>query len=363
MVPIQTAVRAMRLLIADPDEASHQPLRRRLLTEGWRQVDVVTECAAAIGLLGAGLTSGRPYDLLCLSLRLPDRDGLETLDEVRSLFDVPVLIVADLANRPIAVETLVHGASDYTLRPFDLPLVVFKIEKILTERFLNRELLRSNTRNETLFLNVLAVMAKVLEAKDPNTRAHSEKVSRLGSAMGREAGLTEDEIRSLGIAGVLHDLGKMGIQESILMKPGSLNAEEREVVQRHPMIAGTLLEPIERLGDALPAIRYHHEAFDGKGYPEGRKGEDIPFTARILHVAEAYDVMTTARPYAPTKTPEEAVAELHDKAGAQFDPYAVRCLLPILKEGRSLKRRRASGDSIRTMISDLSLPTDDLPDK
>lgn len=354
MIPVQQAVRAMRVLVADPEAAARKTLRERLRADGYRYVEVVEDGAETIGRLGAGQTGNRPFDLVCLALRLPDRGGLETLDEIHALFDLPVVMLAEAEDRVAAVEALARGAADYVVRPFDFSLLLFKIEKLLIERFLKRELNRSNVRNETLFLNVLAVMAKVLEAKDPNTRAHSEKVSRLAAGMGRQAGLSEDEIRSLGVAGILHDLGKMGIREAVLMKPGPLNDEERQLVERHPLIAGTLLEPIERLRGALSAIRHHHEHFDGSGYPDGLRGDEIPFDAQVLHVAEAFDVMVSVKTYAPTKTQKEAVAELHEKAGEQFAPDAVRLIIPILEGGLRILRRPLSGDSIRTMISNLS---------
>lgn len=331
MLAAQLAIKAMRILVIDPNDESRTAVISRLTLDGYENVFTAQTGENALRLLSIGLANREPVDFVILSLHLPDRPGLETFNEVRNVFDVALVLVADSVDRHLVLEGIGRGADDYIFRPVHLDLLILKSEKLLTRRFLKRELRRSTSRNETLFLNVLAVMAKVLEAKDPNTKFHSEKVSALASSVAREMGFQVDEVRRIGIAGILHDIGKIGIRESILKKPGPLDPEERETVERHPLIASTILEPIEQLQSAVGYIKHHHEHFDGSGYPEHLCGEQIPLGARIIHAAEAFDEMVSNRTYHQPRTPVEALNELRRCAGTQFDPQVVEAIATILQ--------------------------------
>ena len=323
MVTAQQATRAMRILIVDPEAQNCETLKSRFTAEQFENVFVARSSAEALAILSTGSANREPIELVILSLNLPDRPGLETLDEIHNVFGVAVVVLAGREDRQLASEGLARGANDYVLRPVNSGLLIVKIERLLTRRFLEKELRRSTARNETLFLNVLAVMAKVLEAKDPYTQSHSQNVSTLASAIAREMGFHDDEVRRIGIAGILHDIGKMGIQDAILKKPGPLNAAEREIVERHSTIASLILEPIEQLQSAVGYVRHHHERFDGTGYPDGLAGDKIPLGARAIHAAEAFDAMVAQRSYNVPKTPDEALQELRRCAGTQFDPQVV----------------------------------------
>jgi response regulator RpfG family c-di-GMP phosphodiesterase len=325
------AIRAMRVLVAEADEATRADVVEGFRREGFEHVEAADRGAETLRALSAALAARAPVDLICLGLDLPDRPGLMAFEELRSVFSAAVILVAEPASAGLAKEGMARGADDYILRPLERGLLLLKAEKILTKRFLKRELRRTTARSEMLFLNVLSVMAKVLEAKDPYSRFHSENVSTLAATTAREMGLQDDEVRRIGIAGILHDLGKLGIRESILKKPGPLEPHEREIVQRHPLIASTILEPIEQLQAALSFIRHHHEHFDGSGYPEGLSGEAIPLGARIIHVAEAFDTMTSRRAYSEARSMDEALAELRRLAGVQFDPRAVEAFGAVVK--------------------------------
>jgi putative nucleotidyltransferase with HDIG domain len=321
----------MRILIVDPEAENCETLKSKFTAEQFESVSVARSSAEALAILSIGLAKREPIELVILSLTLPDRPGLETLDEIHNVFGVAVVVLAGREERQLASEGLARGANDYVLRPVNSNLLIVKIERLLTRRFLEKELRRSTARNETLFLNVLAVMAKVLEAKDPYTQSHSQNVSTLASAIAREMGFPDDEVRRIGIAGILHDIGKMGIQDSILKKPGPLNAAEREMVERHPMIASLILEPIEQLQTAVGYVKHHHERFDGTGYPDGLAGDQIPLGARTIHAAEAFDAMVAKRSYNVAKTPTEALQELRRCAGTQFDPQVVDAMAAALE--------------------------------
>jgi putative nucleotidyltransferase with HDIG domain len=355
MLTAHQAIKVMRILIVDPDAGSCKDLVTRLKREHFEKVFTAQTGEEALRLLSTGLAKREPMDLVLLSLALPDRPGLETFDEVRNVFDVALLLLAGREDRHVALEGLGRGADDYMLRPLNNDLFLLKAERLLTKRFLRKELRRSTARNETLFLNVLAVMAKVLEAKDPYTRFHSQKVSTLSSAIAREMGFQDDEIRRIGIAGILHDIGKMGIREAILQKPGPLDKAERETVERHTTIAAVILDPIEQLQSAVGYIKYHHERFDGTGYPDHLAGEQIPLGARIIHAAEAFDAMVAKRSYNVPKTPDEALAELRRCSGTQFDPQVISAAAVVLRRNGFLGEQAAApAQSLPELLEDLT---------
>lgn len=355
MLTAQQAVKVMRVLIVDSREPRRDGVLARLAAEGYERLLSAGSSDEALRVLASGLSKREPVDIALLCLDLQDRPGLDSFREIRNVYDVVTILLTERSERELALEGLAQGADDYLFHPVNHELLLLKVEKLLTRRFLRKELRRSTARNETLFLNVLAVMAKVLEAKDPDTRYHSEQVSKWASRVAREMGFQDDEVKRIGIAGILHDIGKMGIREAILKKPGPLDDAEREVVERHPIIASTILEPIEQLQSAVGYIKYHHEHFNGKGYPDQLSGEQIPLGARILHAAEAFDAMVSKRTYNTVRTPEEAVNELKRCAGSQFDPQVVDAMMAVLKRSGEMQRlQHRPSRSLPELLEDLT---------
>jgi putative nucleotidyltransferase with HDIG domain len=192
-------------------------------------------------------------------------------------------------------------------------------------------------------LVTITALAFAVEAKDPYTRGHSQAVSRLAAQIALQAGLSHAEIEEIRLAGIVHDIGKIHVPEYVLNKPTALTAEEYEVMRSHAAWGAKILEPlkvvpIERI------VRHHHEAFDGEGYPDSLKGEQIPLGARIIAVADAFDTMVSVRPYRKACTVEEAVAELRRCRGTQFDPLVVDALVKSI-ESRS---GQAMSDSVES---------------
>ena len=190
--------------------------------------------------------------------------------------------------------------------------------------------------NDTQFREFTRALARTVDAKDPYTYGHSEAVTRFAVMIAEELNLDEQRKRSLEIAGRLHDLGKIGIPESILNKPGFLTDEEYAAVRKHPEIGATILKHAESLKDVRDMILYHHERYDGAGYPKGLKGEEIPLEARILTVADSFDTMMSRRPYRESLSRSEAIAELKKYSGSQFDPKLVKIFIEMLHK-RGLK--------------------------
>jgi len=182
------------------------------------------------------------------------------------------------------------------------------------------------------YLSAVQALAAALEAKDVYTRGHSMRVAKLARACARVLGLGVEEQEQVYLAGLLHDLGKIGVSEDILLKRGTLTAEERKEIQGHPEVGARILEPARFPAEVIAAVRHHHEDYRGGGYPAGLVGEDIPLLARIIRVADAYDAMTSARPYREALTAQRAREELRRCAGEQFDPRVVDAFLRIPQE-------------------------------
>ncbi len=191
---------------------------------------------------------------------------------------------------------------------------------------------------EELFLGVVRAMVNALDAKSPWTKGHSENVAMYAENIAREMGLSENKLKRIKLAGILHDIGKIGTYDYLLDKPGKLTKEEFEVVKKHPSQGAKILDGIKQLKDIIPTVRHHHERIDGKGYPDGLKDEEIPLHARILHVADSFDSMTSDRPYRPAPSDEYAISEFKKYAGVQFDANVVAAFLRAYENGRKKKK-------------------------
>lgn len=182
------------------------------------------------------------------------------------------------------------------------------------------------TETRDLFFGSVSALSQAIDAKDGFTRGHADRVSRIAGAIAREMGLNEKAIEQIELAGLLHDIGKIGVEDRILMKPARLDADETELMRRHPIYGASILEPSAALRPLVPLVLHHHENFDGSGYPENLKGEEIPLGSRIIIVADAYEAMTSDRIYRKAIGHEKALEQLNKYKGVQFDPNAVRAL-------------------------------------
>ena len=182
---------------------------------------------------------------------------------------------------------------------------------------------------EEMFFGMIRSFAKAVEAKDPYTSGHVERVENLSYLLAKKVGLKGNDLKNARIAGILHDIGKIGIPDEILKKPEKLSKEEYEIIKKHVLYAKEILEPISKMKDIIPAIYYHHERYNGKGYPEGKKGEEIPLLARIISIVDAFDAMASDRPYRKALTAKEILKEFKKNKGRQFDPYLVDNFLSL----------------------------------
>jgi HD-GYP domain-containing protein (c-di-GMP phosphodiesterase class II) len=255
-------------------------------------------------------------------------------------------MITAVADVETAVSCLAVGASDYVIKPYQLEDVRARVAQALDKRRLilenraYRESLEERVaeqarRLEELFMASVQSLAEALELKDPYTRGHSVRVSYYSTAIARALGLDGEMLRQIELGGHVHDIGKIGVRETVLNKSDRLTAEEYEHIMTHPVLGWRILAPL--LGDtphALNIVRSHHERVDGRGVPDGLKGNEIPVEARIVAAADALDAMTSDRPYRPSEmTLEMALAEIRRCTGTQFDPVVVAALIGATESG------------------------------
>jgi len=190
------------------------------------------------------------------------------------------------------------------------------------------------TKMRKMYLDTIRALAAAIDAKDPYTKGHSERVAEMSVALAQELNLPERDIENIEYTALLHDIGKIGIRDSILGKESSLTSQEFDKIKEHPIMGAKIIEPVDFLKTSYKAIYHHHERYNGKGYPDGVKGEDIPLMARIISVADAYDAMGSDRPYRKKLNKDKILKEVKDQSSKQFDPEVVKALISILDRER-----------------------------
>lgn len=324
----------IRVLVVDDEEFLRSIVRERLEIAGY-YVDEASNGNEALVML----ESSGPYNVLLTDIRMPAMDGIKLLSEwgKRSPGTAGIVMSAN-AELDTAVHALKMGACDYITKPFNFDVLLITIENALRKKDLERQLddyrsnLEEKVKNQTDIINLMYVrsidaMIKALEAKDFYTRGHSQRVTLYSMAIAAELGMTGQELEDLHRASVLHDLGKIGVREAVLNKPGKLTEEEFAEIVRHPETAVRILEPIPFFRPLLPAILHHHERFDGKGYPSRLAGSNIPLASRIMAIADTFDAMTSTRAYRKALPVADAIAEIRRCSGTQFDPDIVPAFL------------------------------------
>jgi len=331
---------APRCLVVDDEPRLRQVLVRLMEQDGFSCLE------ASNGAEALAVLQRHPVVLVMTDLRMPRMDGVELLREVRARWpDVAVVLITAVADVEVAVSVLAIGAMDYLTKPFHLEEVRARVTQALEKRRLileNREyherleerVSQQARQLEDLFLASVQSFAEALEVKDPYTRGHSERVSRYASLVARRLGLDGETVRDVELGGHVHDIGKIGVREAVLNKPGPLTEEEYHHIMTHPVLGWRILSPLLRDNPvALNVVRSHHERFDGRGVPDGLTGYAIPLEARITAVVDSFDAMTTSRPYRRALTLTEALAELRRCRGAQFDAEIVDAFVAAVEEG------------------------------
>jgi HD-GYP domain-containing protein (c-di-GMP phosphodiesterase class II) len=232
-----------------------------------------------------------------------------------------------IAEGNLAVRAEIHGNDELAQLGTNFNDMAGNIEALV------RRLKQALRQNQELFLETIRTLAAAIDAKDPYTRGHSERVASYSMALSRHLGLKQEEIFRIHIAAILHDVGKLGVKDGILNKPGGLSDEEFEVMRQHPSIGAQIMSPIRMLKDIIPGIRNHHETWDGNGYPDRLKGDQIPMVARIIGVADTFDAMTTTRPYQKAMTLDYVLEKIRSMSGTRFDPLVIDAFLAAVEAG------------------------------
>src|SRR5687768_2833601 len=329
-----------RCLIVDDEPGLRRLLVRLMEGDGF----TCTEASTATDALAA--LERTPTTLVLTDLRMSPMDGIELLRAIRSRHpDTAVVMITAVADVDVAVSCLAIGALDYLTKPFHLEEVRARVNQALEKRRLlieNRgyhegleERVAAQARRlEELFLASIRSLADALEVKDRYTRGHSVRVSEYSTVIASILELDADFVRQVGLGGHVHDIGKIGVREAVLNKAGPLTEEEYLHIMSHPVVGWRILSPL--LSDAplaLNIVRSHHERFDGRGIPDALAAQEIPIEARIAAVADAFDAMTSARPYRAHMSIAEAVAEVQRNAGTQFDPAVVAAFVGAVESG------------------------------
>jgi putative two-component system response regulator len=291
----------------------------------------------AVGSVEAALAelSKQHFDIAFTDIRMPGKQGTELLQEIRSAFpDIIVIMITALDSAGIAAETIRTGAYDYIVKPFNLDQVLVSANRALDKRrlevtkreyqkYLEQVAEQRSAETRRLFYSMTQVLIRLLELKIPFNAGHAARVAEMSRYVARDLRMTEDGVRKVFLAALLHDIGMIAVEDAVVRKRGTLSPDEQRHVQERSCLTEDVLRPILDDEEVLKYIRHSRERYDGGGYPDGLKGTIIPLGARIIAVVETFDAMTQGRPHRSARSPEEAIAELRRCANTQFDPQVV----------------------------------------
>jgi putative two-component system response regulator len=311
------------VLVAD-DEASNRELMTELLSLEGFEVIAVPDGVAAIN----ELNKTQP-DLILLDVLMPRMGGLEVCKRIKSnpeTFLIPVILTTSLTDKQDRINGIQVGADDFLSRPIDRTELVARVRSLVRLKQRTDELERAEA--------VLFSLARSIEGKDPYTHGHCERLADYSAILGEALNLPAEQITALRRGGVVHDIGKIAVPDSILLKPSALSAAEWELVREHPALGERICAPLKSFRLVLPIIRHHHEKRDGSGYPDGLSRESIPLTARVLQIVDVYDALTTKRPYKKALTVAEALLTMKEEVSkGWWDPHIFNEFERLVRSG------------------------------
>ncbi len=337
------------VLVVDDEEPIRNALRKYLKQQ---QFEVYAASSADEALQQLRL---HKVALMLSDIRMPGTSGVDLVPQALEIEpDLAILMLTAVNDATSAALCMQRGAMDYLTKPIELADLGRAVQRALKRRemhlenrHLNQwlkeevttrtaELHRERHRLERISTATLEVLVNALEAKDPYLRGHSARVADLSANIATEMGLREEEVDHIRMAGRLHDLGKIGTRDAVVNKEGPLTPDEFEHVKQHVIIGAQILAPLAHLGYIVAMVKSHHERWDGTGYPDGLRGEEVPLGGRVIAAAEVYDALTTARPYQEKMTPEQAVERMADLSGTVLDPRVYDALVRIVGRRQTL---------------------------
>jgi putative two-component system response regulator len=337
-----------RILIVDDEETIRLALRKFLRSRGY-EVEIAGSGDQALDILDK-----ESFSLMLCDVRMPGMTGAQVVPQaIARDQDLAIIMLTAVNDAATATEVLSSGASDYLMKPVELADLQQAVDRALSRReaLIERRRLDKLIRDEValrtaelerekealrlMSIGIAETLINAMEAKDLYLRGHSQRVAELASALGQELGLDQAVCEDLNVAGRLHDVGKIGIRESILNKPDRLTAEEFDHVKRHVQIGLDILAPLAHIKTPLNFVEHHHEHWDGAGYPYGLAGEQIPLGARILCAADTFDALTSKRAYREPMAALDALEHLRPDAGKHFDPSVYEALVRVVTKRNS----------------------------
>lgn len=332
-------------IVVVDDDISNLKLAGHVLSKNNMRVTALKSGKALLELL----KDSRP-NLILLDVKMPEMDGFETKAKLMEMEEdvagIPVVFLTANDDMESEKKGLELGAEDFVRKPFVPEILMMRVSRILEmvrlQKNLSREVDKKTKENKNLFLHVVRSLADAIDAKDSYTNGHSGRVAEYSREIARRYGYDEQEQSDIYMMGLLHDVGKIGIRDEVINKPGRLTDEEYEEIKSHPVVGYRILSNIKEMPSLATGARWHHERYDGKGYPDGLAGEKIPEAARIIAVADAYDAMTSYRSYRGVIPQDKVKQEILKCSGTQFDPRFANIMVSMMDEdaGYDLREKR-----------------------
>lgn len=329
------------------DDVTNRKLAERILSKS----DIEVATLSSGEELMTFVKDNRP-DLILLDINMPGMDGFETLSKLREeeteIADIPVVFLTSENDTEAEKKALGLGAKDFIKKPFIPEILTLRVKQIAEllrlQKRLSDEVEKKTKENEQLFLNVVSSLAGAIDAKDTYTNGHSSRVAEYSREIARRYGYNMKEQSDIYIIGLLHDVGKIGVPDYVINKPGKLTDEEFAYIKKHPVIGSQILKNIKEMPKLSIGARWHHERYDGTGYPDGLVGEEIPEEARIIAVADAYDAMSSQRSYRKIMPQEKIRSEIINGSGTQFDPRFAEIMVKMIDNDTEYKMREGGED-------------------
>jgi putative two-component system response regulator len=347
-------VKQQKVLIVDDEPVVRRILQQRLLVEGYKCEEAGSAQEALDKLAKNSIA------LAILDIKMPGKSGIELLPEIKRMYpDTAVIMATAITDATIAIQCMKDGAYDYLVKPFNLDEVAISAQRALEKRRLELEnrayqqhleemvaertadLRRAIDGIKLASFDTIHRLARAAEYKDEGTGAHIKRMSQYSAAIARKMGLGDREVENILYAAPMHDVGKIGIPDRILLKPGRLNEDEWEIMKRHTVIGAEILRGSDaefiQLAEVIALT--HHEKWDGSGYPEGLRGVDIPLAGRIVANADVFDAVTSKRPYKEPFSLEKSFKIIKQGRGSHFDPDVVDAFFAVQDEILSIKEK------------------------
>ena len=326
-------------VIVVDDDVSNLKIAGHILSKNGMRVTALKSGTALLDYL----EKNESPDICLLDIKMPGMDGFQTLKELRKRekpgHELPVIFLTADDSEEAETAGLSLGAMDFITKPFVPDVLTLRvrhsIDLIRLQRNLSQLVELKTEENRKLFIHVVSALAAAIDAKDPYTNGHSARVAEYTKEIAKRYGYTEKQQEDIYVAGLLHDVGKIGIPDAIINKPSKLTDEEFEIIKTHPAMGARILETIKEMPSLSEGARWHHEKFGGGGYPDGLAGEKISEFARIIAVADSYDAMASRRSYRDV-LPQNVVREEIEKGkGTQFDPKFADIMLQMIDEDKN----------------------------